>query len=148
MRSHHSTFTPDAGYGNPDDPHLAPTRKMHDPRPPADIVRPHMKAVLWDQSGGCCWYCGRLLNPFRDFTVDHVIAVARGGKNNIENLVAACKGCNVRKAGHSLEHFRKDMIRWLRIAMIYPDLRQEYFDSMAIPLPADGSFKFWFELRS
>ena len=32
--------------------------------------------------------------PFRNFTVDHVIAQARGGGNHLDNLQLLCGACN------------------------------------------------------
>lgn len=40
-----------------------------------------------------CFYCGSK----ERLTVDHVIAIARGGRDSIGNLVSACKSCNSRK---------------------------------------------------
>lgn len=37
----------------------------------------------------------------RTTTVDHVISVAQGGSNELENLIGACSSCNERK-GSSL----------------------------------------------
>jgi 5-methylcytosine-specific restriction endonuclease McrA len=42
---------------------------------------------------GPCFYCGSTKN----ITVDHVIAIARGGVDGIGNLVPACKSCNSQK---------------------------------------------------
>jgi 5-methylcytosine-specific restriction endonuclease McrA len=44
--------------------------------------------------GGCCIYCGRddvKLGP------DHKVPLSRGGSNDIENIVPACRSCNSRK---------------------------------------------------
>jgi 5-methylcytosine-specific restriction endonuclease McrA len=45
-----------------------------------------------------CQYCGR---QARDLTLDHVFPRHRGGRHTWENLVAACKTCNHRKAGRT-----------------------------------------------
>ncbi len=45
-----------------------------------------------------CQYCGR---QARELTLDHVFPRHRGGRHTWENLVAACKGCNHRKAGRT-----------------------------------------------
>ena len=34
-------------------------------------------------------------------TIDHVIPLSRGGRNNFENCVACCKTCNVRKGART-----------------------------------------------
>lgn len=41
-----------------------------------------------------CHYCGAPAT-----VVDHVKAVARGGKSSLDNLVAACSPCNSAKGG-------------------------------------------------
>jgi 5-methylcytosine-specific restriction endonuclease McrA len=45
-----------------------------------------------------CQYCGR---QARELTLDHVFPRHRGGRHTWENLVAACKSCNHRKAGRT-----------------------------------------------
>lgn len=44
-----------------------------------------------------CVYCNE-----KATTVDHIIPSSRGGKNSWENLVAACKKCNSKKADKTL----------------------------------------------
>jgi 5-methylcytosine-specific restriction endonuclease McrA len=53
-----------------------------------------------------CGYCGRRLGDLqkghrltrRDFTIDHILPVSRGGKNTWGNTICACAACNQRKA--------------------------------------------------
>jgi len=42
---------------------------------------------------GQCHYCGRTF-PARELTMDHVVAISRGGKSNKGNVVPCCKECN------------------------------------------------------
>lgn len=46
-----------------------------------------------------CRYCGARQN----LVVDHLVPVSRGGKNTLDNLVTACRTCNLRKLNRSLE---------------------------------------------
>jgi 5-methylcytosine-specific restriction protein A len=41
-----------------------------------------------------CHWCGRIAT-----TVDHVLPLARGGSNDLDNLVPSCKPCNYRRGG-------------------------------------------------
>ena len=50
-----------------------------------------------------CQYCGRQTH---DLTLDHVMPRHRGGSHTWENLVTACKGCNHRKGGKTLDEAR------------------------------------------
>jgi hypothetical protein len=43
-----------------------------------------------------CQYCGRR-PPVRDLNIDHVLPRSRGGADSWENLVTACRSCNLRK---------------------------------------------------
>jgi HNH endonuclease len=48
--------------------------------------------------GGNCFFCGKPL-PHADASVEHLVAVANGGKDHDENCVACCKSLN-RLFGH------------------------------------------------
>lgn len=50
-----------------------------------------------------CFYCGSK----ERLTVDHVIAIARGGTDSIGNLVSACKSCNSQKRQLTIMEWRK-----------------------------------------
>lgn len=51
-----------------------------------------LRPLVLDRDGFTCRYCG---GPAT--TVDHVIPRSKGGQNTLENLVAACKRCNLSK---------------------------------------------------
>lgn len=53
-----------------------------------------------------CFYCWRV-TPLEDFTVDHVIPVAKGGLKSKENEVGACRECNEFKSDMSKEEFEQ-----------------------------------------
>jgi 5-methylcytosine-specific restriction endonuclease McrA len=44
-----------------------------------------------------CQYCSHR-KPASELSLDHVLPISRGGKTTWENVVAACRPCNVRKA--------------------------------------------------
>lgn len=46
-----------------------------------------------------CQYCGRSA-PEVELHVDHIRSVANGGDNDMENLITACKDCNLGKGKH------------------------------------------------
>lgn len=50
-----------------------------------------------------CFYCGATEN----ITIDHIIAIARGGTDSIGNLVPACKSCNSQKRDLTIMEWRK-----------------------------------------
>jgi 5-methylcytosine-specific restriction endonuclease McrA len=66
------------------------------PRPPRVGVTPSVRFAVFRRDGFRCTYCGA--GPSNDrLTVDHVIAVANGGTDDLSNLVTACQTCNIGK---------------------------------------------------
>jgi len=55
---------------------------------------------------GKCHYCGAQC-AFSELTLDHIVPVADGGSNSLDNLVLACRPCNVRKGKKSKDEFLK-----------------------------------------
>lgn len=47
-----------------------------------------------------CTYCGDVANE-----VDHVVAKVRGGEDTLDNCVAACRSCNIKKKDADLHVF-------------------------------------------
>lgn len=58
-----------------------------------------------------CQYCGRR-PPVRDLNIDHVMPRSRGGPDSWENLVTACRICNLRKGWKTPD---EAMMRLLRV---------------------------------
>lgn len=58
--------------------------------------------ALVEQYGGCCAYCGAAT----EMTEDHRVPLARGGTNDIENIIPACLPCNCRKHTMTEREFR------------------------------------------
>ena len=74
------------------------------PRPRVKLTR----REIFARDGHRCQYCGRQAG---DLTLDHVIPRHRGGAHSWENLVAACKPCNHRKGGKTLDEARLRLVR-------------------------------------
>lgn len=55
-----------------------------------------LRFSVYDRDGHTCQYCGRK-PPEVALQLDHVYPVALGGRNNIDNLLTACRDCNVGK---------------------------------------------------
>ena len=74
------------------------------PRPVAKLTR----REIFARDNYTCQYCGA---KTKDLTLDHVIPRHRGGRHTWENLVSACKVCNHRKGGKTLEEARMSLRR-------------------------------------
>lgn len=57
-------------------------------------IAQEVKLAVWQRDGGKCIQCGA--TDYLEF--DHVIPVAKGGANSIENVQLLCRRCNLRKS--------------------------------------------------
>lgn len=57
-----------------------------------------------------CQYCGKK-PPHHQLTLDHVIPVVKGGLKTWDNMVAACKNCNVKKGGRTPEEAQMKLLK-------------------------------------
>ena len=100
------------------------------------------QAVL-QKTGWCCAYCGVVLG-LDGFQVDHVVPLRLGGKDEIENMLPACRSCNHYKRGNSLEG-------WRRMLEQTPEVlrRDSYTYRQAVKfglvMPTPKKVKFYFE---
>jgi 5-methylcytosine-specific restriction endonuclease McrA len=60
---------------------------------------------LLDKYSRICVYCSKEL---QDFSVDHIIPLARGGDNSFENLAISCRSCNSSKGKKLLSEWRAE----------------------------------------
>ena len=74
-------------------------------RTDVDAPRPYRenKHVLFGQQEGLCAGC-RVMFPFRNFTIDHVVPKARGGTDHLVNLQLLCGACNSLKGDRPQEY--------------------------------------------
>ncbi len=77
---------------------------IHRPRPRGRLTR--RDVFLRDRF--TCQYCGR---HTKDLTLDHVVPRRRNGGHDWDNVVAACKPCNHRKAGRTPQEAHFHLIR-------------------------------------
>jgi 5-methylcytosine-specific restriction endonuclease McrA len=57
-----------------------------------------------------CQYCGKR-PPLRELNIDHVLPRSRGGADSCENLVTACRVCNLRKGWKTPEEANMRLAR-------------------------------------
>lgn len=70
-------------------------------------TKEEVRLAVQAKTNGRCWYCGQI-DKERSMHIDHVKAFSRGGSDDINNLVWACRECNMGKRAHSLKWFRKN----------------------------------------
>lgn len=89
---------------------LTPLAFIRQKTPRSPLSR-DIRAFVWNITMGRCWYCGTHANPYDDYCVDHEIPLARGGSNEIENLVPACSYCNQSKRTKLVDEWRRNFRR-------------------------------------
>jgi len=64
-------------------------------------VSRRMQAQIRRRAGALCEYCHTAEEwQYVPFTVDHIVPLAQGGANSLDNLALACFHCNRRKSAH------------------------------------------------
>lgn len=69
---------------------------------------PFSKLNILARDNNTCQYCGKQCN---DLTLDHVFPKSRGGGYTWENIVAACKECNQKKADRTPKEAGMKLLR-------------------------------------
>lgn len=59
------------------------------------VQRQSVEAKLLARDGITCFYCGVEFTDEIPPTLEHILSIAHGGTNNIENLCLCCEPCNV-----------------------------------------------------
>lgn len=61
--------------------------------PQQNAIRSEVRYAVYKRDGNACIYCGKT----EDLTIDHDIPQSRGGSDEIDNLLTACRACNASK---------------------------------------------------
>lgn len=67
-----------------------------------------VRQLVYVKCDGHCAYCGKEI-AYEDMQVDHIHAQYKGGTDDIDNLLPACRACNFRKGTLSVEQFRREI---------------------------------------
>lgn len=95
---------------------------------------PYLREKVLRRDNYTCQYCGSIT----DLSVDHIWPRSKGGKNELCNLITACKSCNSSKNGRTLREwieYKNGPIvppTSLRIITIHED-KSESFSELSIP---------------
>jgi len=69
-----------------------------------------------------CQYCGKRF-PTTELSIDHIVPLACGGKNDWTNVVCACTDCNKRKGGKTPQQAAMTLIRKPFVPKTNPEIR-------------------------
>ncbi len=82
-----------------------------------------MRRAVIARSRGLCEYCrSRADHSTGSFAVEHIVSVARGGSNALDNLALACSGCN----GHKYDKAEALDPTTKQIVLLFHPRRQEW----------------------
>lgn len=113
--------------------------KWRAPRIP-QAKQAHLARWLLAIQGGRCAYCGCQYPKLP--CVDHVIPASRGGSDEIDNLIGACRPCNSAKRNSTPLHYLIRMqakygVQWtFGWANAYTGSRPEYPDTLSLTVAA------------
>lgn len=62
------------------------------------------KREIHERDDYTCYYCENKF-AYNELHVDHLVPASKGGKDKKENLVTACKKCNLTKSDLTLKDF-------------------------------------------
>lgn len=91
-------------------------------RVPRRVQIPLTRRTVMMRDNYTCQYCG--IRPTKnEMTIDHVIPRSKGGQTTWENVVCACRACNLRKGSKLLSqtnmHLAKKPSRPRYVAMVF-----------------------------
>jgi 5-methylcytosine-specific restriction endonuclease McrA len=95
-------------------------------------------ARLWLAQGGRCAYTGRRLVPGVNASVDHVVPRARGGRDELANLVWCCAEVNRAKTDMTPQDFRALCAEVLAYHAAQNVCANDVFGNKPERLPADA----------
>ncbi len=65
-------------------------------------MRISLRKIVCERAADCCEYCQMQAMLSHDpFSAEHIIPIAKGGLDDLENLAWACLGCNLFKGIHT-----------------------------------------------
>lgn len=65
-----------------------------------------VRKIIYEKANGRCELCGRRL-LFQDMTLDHIVPLSMGGKNDMGNLQTLCFACNQFKSNILPDEFNQ-----------------------------------------
>ena len=63
------------------------------------IIDARTRNIVYEENRGICGICGAPVNP-QTYTIDHIVPLSRGGKNELSNYQLACGRCNKIKGNY------------------------------------------------
>lgn len=65
---------------------------------------------IYNQYDGRCVYCGTKID-IKNMQVDHIVPLRKGGKDDLDNMICACRSCNHYKSTLDLDDFKEQLLK-------------------------------------
>lgn len=102
-------------------------------------INAEIRQAVYDKYNGRCTYCGRQIT-WSEFTIDHIVPLANGGTNEIDNLTCSCEHCNYLKGTKNTREFKIFVYTIIANALRFINNGLYDFDT--------GKFEFYSEKKS
>jgi 5-methylcytosine-specific restriction enzyme A len=73
---------------------------------PRISLPPEVRKYVFQRDNYQCQSCGKKASE-TELSIDHIIPLAQGGKNDISNLQTLCQHCNQHKSDKTDNRFRR-----------------------------------------
>ncbi len=103
------------------------------------------RKIIYQKMNGHCAYCGCKID-LSDMQVDHVMPLRKGGADEPENMLPACRSCNHYKSTYTLEQFR-DTIRKIPYKLAKTSVIYRIALRYGLVVPYPRPIKFYFETK-
>lgn len=90
---------------------------------------PETREFIYKKTDCRCGICGKKVK-YKDFTVDHIMPLDRGGTNNVDNLQPTCKQCNTLKANSTDKEFMRSIANTLSYRIKHDEDNTEIIDQL------------------
>lgn len=94
------------------------------------LEKQNLRRAIHERERGHCFYCLRRSNP-RWRCLDHVVPLAKLGRNSYRNLVSCCPDCNSQKGERSAEEHLRTLYRDRRLSDAELSGRLRALDALA-----------------
>lgn len=87
------------------------------------VFPPETRQIIYEKNNGRCAICGKKIK-YKNFTIDHILPLDRGGENHIDNLQPACEQCNSLKSNSTDNEFVKSIANTLTYQIEHNDNKE------------------------
>ena len=108
----------------------------------AKWVRRERRLAIYMRDGLACVWCGsRLEDDGVTLSLDHVVPVSRGGRNNSRNLVTSCRKCNSVRGDRDLATFARAVASYLNNGVASKDIIGHVLDCIDRPVDVRAALR-------